>query len=402
MKKWIIFVTTIILCFAMIIPSSLVYADDLGLNSYIVIDAETGYIMYEHNADIPYAPASITKVMTMYLIFEAIANGQISMDDMVTITDQVRYVQRDGNSQVWLVPGQNWSVRELIKTIAVPSASDAAIAMGEFIAGSEVNFVAMMNNKARELGLTNTFFANPHGLDAPGHQMSARDIAILSQRLIMDFPEVIEFSRMETYTPPSWHLNLNGVPYSLMPSTYQALLRRNRGVVDGLKTGFTRQAGHCMTVTATINGRKTIIVIMGAQGDIHRRDVIEDFIRVQIPTNFQALRVANNNESIENISIPRARETAIPVGTLRDVSVVAPRNNPLVTQVVELNEGVRAPLNEGDEVGTITYFVEEQAVYQVPVYALEDVPAANIFVRILRGIGSIFSGLYNWITNTFF
>lgn len=404
MKKYMGLVTIIILCLTLIIPSTAAYADqlNLGIKSYFVMDAETGYILYENNADQAFAPASITKIMTMYLIFEAIENGQISIDDMVAPTEQVRSVQHPENTQLFLVPGREFPVRELISAIAVPSASDAAIAMGEHIAGSEQDFVALMNERARDLGLTNTNFVNPHGLDAPGHVMSARDIAILSQRLIMDYPEVLQYSNQQVYTPPEWHVDAFGNRFYPLPSTYRNLLRNNAGVIDGLKTGYTLDAGFSMSVTANIAGRKYIVVVMGAESQAHRQSIIENIIRTEIPTNFQSIRVTEEDDIIDNVSIPRARQAYVPVGTLKNVALVVPRANPEAEQVVTINEGIRAPLNAGDEVGLITYYVDDQAVHTVPVYALEDVPQANIFVRFLRGFVSIFTGSFNWIKNTFF
>lgn len=403
-KKILGLITTIILCLTLIIPSTAAYADqlNLGIKSYLVIDAETGYVLYQDNADQAFAPASITKIMTMYLIFEALENGQISIDDMVIPSEQVRSVQHPENTQLFLVPGREFPVKELISAIAVPSASDAAIAMGEHIAGSEQDFVALMNERARELGLTNTNFVNPHGLDAPGHVMSARDIAILSQRLIMEYPQVLQYSSQQVYTPPAWHVDAFGNKFYPLPSTFRSLLRNNVGVIDGLKTGYTTDAGFSMSVTANIAGRRYIIVVMGAESQAHRQSIIENIIRSEIPANFQTVRVTEESDIIDNLSIPRAHQTYVPVGTLKNVALVVPRTNPEAEQVVTINEGIRAPLNAGDEVGKVTYYVEGQAVHTAAVYALEDVPQANIFVRIIRGFVSIFTGAFNWIKNTFF
>lgn len=407
MKKTLVLVTSIILCLSLIIPSSFAYASNMDVNSYIVLDAETGYILYERNADIPYPPASITKIMTMYLIFEALENGQISKDQVVVPSEQVRSVQQPSNSQVFLDPGSElFTVDKLIQAIAVPSGSDAAIAMAELIAGSETNFVRMMNDKAKELGLTNTVFRNPHGLDAPGHVMSARDIAVLSQRLVVDFPEVTNYSSQQMYYPPSEQRNIQGQPYQPQPSTFIGLLRRH-SEVDGLKTGFTSEAGYCITATANVGDRKFVIVIMGVNTGERsssirlREDYVSTFIN-SIASDFETLPVHSANQTIEEVSIPRARQASVPIGTNKDIAIVVPRESNEVTHTIQLREGLRAPLSQGEEVGTITYYVQEQPVHTAPLYALEDVTQANIFVRIIRGIGSFFSGIYNWIRNTFF
>ncbi|QNO16230.1 D-alanyl-D-alanine carboxypeptidase [Alkalicella caledoniensis] len=401
MKKHLRILSILVLTI-LLFPSSLAFGqEDINLNSYIVIDSETGYVLYENNPDIPYAPASITKVMTMYLIFEALESGQISKDEIVVPGEQVRTVQRPGNSQIFIEPGSElFTVDELIKAIAVPSGSDAAIAMAEHIAGSEINFVTMMNDKARELGLTNTQFRNPHGLDSQDHYMSARDIATLSRRLVVDFPDVTNYSRQQIYNHPPTQKDAFGGSYAPQPSTFRNLLRRHPEV-DGLKTGYTSQAGYCITATANLSGRKYIIVLMGAESVAQRETYVGDFMR-SIGNEFQPLSVSRENDTIKDIAIPRARDNAYPVGTLKDVSIVVPRSNPAAEQVITLNDGIKAPLSKGDEVGTITYVVGEQEVYSVPLYVLEDVPQANIFMRFFRGIGSFFSWIYNTIRNTFF
>ena len=400
MKKHLRFISMLILSI-LLIPSTLAHGqDDIDLNSYIIIDAETGYILYENNADTAYAPASITKVMTMYLVFEALENNQISLGETVVPGEQVRSVQQPQNTQLFLEPGTElFTVEELIKAIAVPSASDAAIALAEHVAGSEVNFVSMMNDKATELGLTNTQFRNPHGLDAQNHYMSARDIALLSQRLVIDFPDVLNYSSLQTYTPPKEHTNIYGQSY-FFTSTFRNLLRNHREI-DGLKTGYTLDAGYCITTTANIGERKYIIVLMGAESIKIREDYIAQFLS-NIGSNFQKLVVATEGQTIEQVAIPRAKDTQYPVGTMADVTLVAPRSNPIADKTITLNEGVRAPLSKGDEVGTITYSVDEQEVYTAPLYAMEDVPQASFFARILRGIASFFSWVYNSIRNIFF
>lgn len=394
MKK--MFTSLFLLIFSIIIllPTGSVTAQEFNLRSYIVMDAQTGYVMYEKNADIPLPPASITKAMTMYLIFEALEKGQITLDEKVTAGPRVKTAQTPGAQTLFLEPGHQVSVRELLTTIAVPSANDAAVAMAERIAGSEMQFVAMMNDKARELGLTNTLFQNSHGLDTPNHYMSARDIAILSQRLINDFPQVLEFSSIETYRTREqtnhWGETL------FYESTFRTLLRKHKGIIDGLKTGYTEEAGRCITATAIINGRRVIIVLMGAESVSQRDNYIEQFM-TKIVTDFRSVNVAQKENPIEEIPIPRAKNKLVQVGTLNDVNLMVPNVNPDVIQQIVINEGVRAPLNKGDEVGKVMYYIGEQLVYETAIYTLEDVPQANIIVRFFRGIGNLFSKLFNLI-----
>ena len=238
-----------------------VSAEDLAPNakSTILIEESTGKILYEKNSDEKRAPASMTKVMSMLLIMEALDNKQISLNDEVTISQNAADM---GGSQLFLQPNQTAKVEDLLKGIAVASGNDAVVAMAEKIAGSEEKFVDMMNKKAKELGLENTQFKNPHGLDEEGHYTSAHDMAIMAKELIkhkniLNYTSIYEEYLTKSDGTKLWMVNTN------------KLVKFYKGV-DGLKTGFTQTAGYCLTATAMKNNTRLISVVMGEDTSANR------------------------------------------------------------------------------------------------------------------------------------
>ena len=230
---------------------------DIDTPSAILMEAATGQVIYEKDADTVLAPASITKIMTLILIFEAIEDGSINMEDPVTVSE---YAASMGGSQVFLEPGEIQSVRTMIKCIAVASANDACVAMAEHISGAENVFVDKMNEKARELGMSNTHFINCCGLDVDGHTSSARDVAVMSRELINNHPQIKEFSSiwMESIT----HITRKGEKDFVLTNTNK--LMKQYAYATGLKTGSTSKAGCCLSGTANKDGIDLIAVVMAA------------------------------------------------------------------------------------------------------------------------------------------
>lgn len=250
-------------CFLIFSFLLIVKAEELDLapnsKSAILMSYDTGEIIFEKNANEALPPASMTKVMSMLLIMEAIDSHKVSMDDQVSIS---KHASSMGGSQVFLQEGEVYKVKELLKGIAIASGNDAVVAMAEFIAGSEEAFVAMMNEKAKSLGLANTTFKNPHGLDEEGHLVSSKDMAVIARELI-SHSAILEFSSIyEDYLKKNdgssiWLVNTN------------KLVRFYDGV-DGLKTGYTSSAGYCLTATAKKNNTRFISVVMGVDDSAKR------------------------------------------------------------------------------------------------------------------------------------
>ena len=240
---------------------------DVNADSAVLMEAETGTILYAKNADQALPPASVTKIMTLLLVMEAIADGKLGWDDMVQTSE---YAASMGGSQVFLEPGEEMSVTEMVKCVVVSSANDAAVALAERVAGSEAAFVRRMNERAAELGMKNTVFYNTNGLDddVDGHVSSARDIAIMSRELITKHPKILEFSSI-------WMDSIRNGAFGL--TNTNRLVRFYRGA-NGLKTGSTAKAKFCISATAERGGMQLIAVVMAAPSRDERNEIAKKLL----------------------------------------------------------------------------------------------------------------------------
>ena len=345
--------------------------------SIILVEKETGTVIYEKNADEKRAPASVTKVMTMLLIMEAVDSGRISFDDTVTAS---AYAASMGGSQVFLKEGEQMSVRDMLKSITVASANDACVAMAEYIAGSEEAFVSMMNEKAASLGMENTHFQNTNGLDdtATDHFTTARDISIMSREL-MKHETIFEFSSI-------WMDSIRNGEFGL--TNTNRLIRFYKGA-NGLKTGSTSRAGFCISATAERDGMTLICVIMGAP----TRDARNEAAKKALDYGFANYSLYTSEEKIfEKIPVVRGKNSCC---TLKADGFVYLCNKGQLNDlkpIVEIPEYVTAPLPAGETVGCITFSVGETVLGQVPVYTTEDLPEVtfgDIFVKMLKKIVNI-------------
>ncbi len=395
MKKTFCLLFTVALLLTMAVPAG---AEQPSNTAALIMDFETGQILYAENIDAPLPPASITKLMTMHLVFEAIAEGKIQLDDQVKASANASSLP-DGSSTIFLGTGEVLTVDELLEAVAIISANDAGIALAEYIAGSESAFVAMMNEKANELGLTNTTFINAHGLHTEGHVMSARDIAILTRATLEKYPEILDYSskkflRMERET------RYVRQGYFDMHSTYASLIGwRN---IDGLKTGWTPEAGRCITVTATEGSRRYIVVVMGEE-TIPLRDKRVKELLAQAFDQFQPSVPVKAGEVIDSISIELAKEKEAEIVPVKDVTLVMSRTDKLedFEERIEILPNLKAPMEKGDVVGTLSYHKNGELVTAVDLVLNENAEKASFLTRILRYLSQIFVDLGNWIVGLF-
>ncbi|MTI94804.1 MAG: D-alanyl-D-alanine carboxypeptidase [Firmicutes bacterium] len=394
MKKILIFAITALLMLGAVIPAHAgLQPFEVEAKAALVMDYDTGQILYAHNIDEALPPASITKLMSMYLIFEALESGQISLDEKVTASSNV--LMSADSSQIFLAPGEELTVKELLLSIAIISANDAGVAMAEHIAGSEGAFITLMNDKARELGMTQTNFANVHGLDAANHHMSARDIAILSRAILRDFPDVLDYSSIrhlrldrETRYVREGHFDLN--------STFTSLIGwRN---VDGLKTGWTPQAGRGITATSLHNDRRVIAVVLGTE-TIAIRDAETKKLIDYGHDQFEPRTVLETEVVVETLNIANAREREVNVVLQSDATVLLKPEMSVADLHVEKEfmDDIAAPLAEGEQVGTYRLLWDEETVLEIPLTVNEDVTQANFFVRTLRYLSDALTQLGGWI-----
>jgi len=365
-----------------------------GCSAYLLMDFETGQVLEAYNIDAALPPASITKLMTMHLVFEALANGQISLADEVKASANASNFAPD-ESQIFLGTGEVLTVEELLKAVATISANDAGTALVEHIAGSESAFVAMMNEKARELGMANTTFVNSHGLHHPDHVMSARDIAILTRATIMSYPEILDYSSIK-FVRLERDKRYVRQGYFDMPSTFAGLIGW-RGL-DGLKTGWTPEAKRCIVVTAEENGRRYIAVVMGAETTAARDQKVKELLSLGLD-HYAPRKVLSSDDVIETIKIKNAKVMNQPLVPAQDVTLVMRRD---MTEAdferqVSIRPGLKAPLNKGDAVGTLTYTRNGEEVASVDLVVQQDVGKANFLVRSLRFLSDVFADLGKWI-----
>ena len=349
---------------------------DIPAKSALLMDMATGTILYEQNAHEPLAPASVTKVMTMLLIMEAIDSGKIGWDDQVTASEAAA---AKGGSQIYLKVGESMSVSDMVKSIAVSSANDCACAMAEHIAGSEAAFVTMMNDRAKDLGMNDTTFVNCTGLDdseeAKNHRTSAYDIALMSRELMRNHPDIRKFTTI-------WMDTVRNGSFGL--SNTNKMVRFYAGAT-GLKTGFTSGAGYCLSATAQREGMELVAVVMGCETSKERFAACKSLLDYGFA-----------NYAIVSPQLPAKMEVPVRLGTDATVKAVPSQQNALlvdkgqksaITTQVTLDPSVTAPVSKGQRLGTLTVKSSQQVLTQIPLVAEKPVMKltwGQVFGKLLR------------------
>lgn len=351
--------------------------------SALLMDMATGTVLYEQNPHEKLAPASVTKVMTMLLIMEAIDSGKIKWEDTVTTSESAA---AKGGSQIYLKVGETMTVSDMVKSIAVSSANDCACAMAEHIAGSEAAFVERMNQRAKELGMNDTNFVNCTGLDdaenAKEHLTSAYDIALMSRELMKNHPDIKKFTTI-------WMDTVRGGAFGL--ANTNKLVRFYRGAT-GLKTGFTSGAGYCLSATAERDGLGLIAVVMGAETSQERFAACKSMLDY----GFANYALVQPEVTEGSVPVRLGKENAVKAIPSEPVQLLidkAQSNQVLVETVLE--EEVTAPVSKGQRLGTLTVKVGEQVIKQVPMVAdvgVERLSWGDIFVMILRALAMAKNG----------
>lgn len=350
-------------------------ADEIVLQlsspSAILMEASTGTVLYEKNPDEVRSPASITKIMTLLLTFEALEKGRIKLEDEVSTSAHAKSM---GGSQVFLEEGEVQTVDTMIKCIAVASGNDASVAMAEFIAGSEEAFVQMMNEKAAELGMGNTHFLDCCGLSSDSeHHTTARDVAIMSRELITRYPQVYQYTKiwMEDIT----HVTKQGSKSFTLSSTNKLL--KQYQWATGLKTGSTSAAKYCLSATANKNGIDLIAVIMGAPDFKVRFSEARSLLEYGFAKT--RLYVDENKEELAPIQIQGGKEACVdvkPEGAFRYLDVTGNDFSQIEKSLV-YKERIEAPISAGDQVGSIEYKMQGKNIGSVAIVAAKDVEKAH-------------------------
>lgn len=340
--------------------------------SVLLMEASSGKVLYEKDADTKRPPASVTKVMTILLIYDALAAGKIQKEDVVTTSE---YAASMGGSQVFLEAGEEQTVDTLLKCIVVSSANDACVAMAEYIAGTEEAFVQQMNERARSLGMENTVFKNCNGLDTDGHVTTARDIALMSRELITKYPDVYEYTKiwMDTIV----HRTKKGEEEFGLSNTNKLI--RQYSYATGLKTGSTGEAKFCLSATAQKDGIDLIAVIMAAP------DVKARFADAQTLLNygFSICRKYEDSdwESVQKtVKVERGEEDQVEVMPNSGFSYLDVSGADLskVEKKVVPKSSLKAPVEKGQKAGTVQYLLNGEKIGEVDLVAVDDVPSMSL------------------------
>lgn len=336
--------------------------------SAILMDVLTGEVLYEKNADEPRHPASITKIMTILLAYEAIEAGHASMDDIVTISERAESM---GGTQAFLAAGQAFPLSDLLKAVVVASANDASVAIAEHLAGSVEAFVELMNRRAKELGMTNSHFVNPHGLDDPEHKMSARDVAIVSRELLRRFPQVLELSSVWTYT-------FKVADNCCLLTNTNRMIRNYEGI-DGLKTGWTSKSGYGISATGSRGETRLVAVVMGHDNPSTRFEEAARLLSWGF-SGWESMFIVNGGELLREIPIFEGDHRTLGLVTARDLGVLVRKGKAKsLSQVMEVPNYLVAPVKQGEVLGALIVRDGENEVGRVELLADKDVPRLSLW-----------------------
>ena len=352
--------------------------------SAIMIEASTGEILYEKNANEKLAPASMTKMMSMLLIMEQIEKGTLSWDEQVTVSENASSM---GGSQIFLETGEKMSVQDLLKGISIASGNDATVAMAERIAGSEDAFVKMMNERAKELGLTSTNFKNATGLDDENHYSSAHDMAMIAKELvkhdkILEFTGTYEDYLRQNTDKSFWLVNTN------------KLVRYYQGV-DGLKTGFTNTAGYCLTSTALRDDLRLITVVMNEPDPSSRSKETSALLDYGFNL-YQMNNILSKDTIIGKVKVDLGQIEEVEVIPTEDVKILSKKNETSgeITYEKTINK-LKAPIKQGDIIGNITILEDGNKIKTIDLTVQEDVSKVGFFKALLRNYEDILKGNMN-------
>ena len=352
--------------------------------AYFLMDAASGAVLAEHNADVQLPPASLTKMMTTYVLAKEMAAGRVRKDDMVVISENA-WSQNPlfaGSSLMYIKPGVDVSIQDLEWGVVISSGNDATVALAEHLAGSEAVFAEMMNKAAQELGMTGSYFVNSHGLPDPRHLMTARDLATLSKAIITRYPEHYAIYKEREFTFNNIRQYNRNTLLGVDPT------------VDGLKTGHTSEAGYCLVASALRDDMRLIAVVMGTASTKARKEAAGSLLNYGFRF-YETVEVFGAMHELEKPRIWKGQQDLVSVGLIDRTVLTLPRGKAkdLVTSV-ELDPQLVAPLAVGDRVGTLKLSLGDKTVSETPVVALQAVEAGGFFVRLWDTIVMWISALF--------
>ena len=379
MKKIIYLILLTPFCIDLFAQSMVPKAPKLNLDSYILLEANTNTVIAEFNSENQISPASMTKVMSGYVIADQIANGAISLDDKVLVSEKA---WKTGGSKMFIEAGKRVSVRDLLSGIVIQSGNDATVAMAEYVAGSEEGFVDFMNAYASELGLSNTLFQNAVGWTDSNHFSSVNDLAQLTKALIANFPDHYETYKEKEFTFSGIRqLNRN------------KLLWRDDSV-DGVKTGHTESAGYCLISSAKRNDMRLIAVVAGSPSENERLISSQRLLEYGFRF-FATQKLISKDSEITTAKVWGGKMDEVALGTKEDILLTLPRSDfKNIKANYNFKNNIQAPISNGDVIGDIEFISDDRVVLSAPLVAIESVEAKGFF-------GRIWARIVFWILSLF-
>ena len=382
MKKIIIVLLFLILPFTIRAATTVSNEINLAENakSAILIEQSTGQIIFEKNSHEKIAPASMTKMMSLLLIMEKLDASKIKLDDIVTVSKNASSM---GGSQILLEENEKMSVEDLLKGVSIASGNDAVVALAEYVAGTEENFVDMMNSKAKDLGLLETNFKNCHGLDEANHYSSAHDMGMIAKELL-NYEDILNYTKVyETYLREDtdrkiWLVNTN------------KLVRFKEGV-DGLKTGYTKTAGYCLTATMKKDNMRIIATVMGEDSIDNRNSEVSTMLDYGF-SQYKMQKYISKNKVLKEIKNDKIKDNSIKVVPINDVNILTKFDEDLNVSYNIKIDNIKTNIKRGDKIGILTVKNNGKIVSKVSLTVKEDVKKANLFELYLKYLKDIASG----------
>jgi len=343
----------------------------VNARAYILMDYDSGQVLAESKADERMEPASLTKLMTSYVIYKEMRDGRIKLNDMVTISERA---WRMGGSRTFVPVGKKVSVEDLLKGMIVQSGNDATVALAEYVGGSESVFVSMMNQEAKRLGMTGTHFVDSTGMPNPDHYTTARDLAVLTRAIIREYPDHYQLYSMRTFT-------FNGITQH----NRNKLLWRDKSV-DGVKTGHTESAGYCLVASALQDKMRLISVVLGTDSEEARAEESQKLLSYGFRF-YETHRLYAANQALSTVRIWKGASEKLPVGLKHELYVTIPRGEySKLDAQMKLKQPIIAPASKGALYGSLNVSLDGQTLAVKPLVALQDVAEGDIFQQVVDDI----------------
>ena len=346
-------------------------APSVAASSYYLMDFNSGRVLAEKDPDKRVAPASLTKIMTVYVVFRELKAGHLTLDEKVTISQNA---WETGGSKMFVEVNKQVAIEDLLQGVVIQSGNDASVALAEHVAGSEQTFATMMNEQASRLGMVNSNFENATGLPMPNHYSSAHDLAILAQALIKEFPDYYRWDSQKEFT-------YNGITQQ----NRNQLLWRDASV-DGVKTGFTDDAGYCMVASAKREDMRLIAVVMGTASPNARANESQSLLNYGFRF-FETHRLYEAGKALSEARVRKGETSKLSVGVAEDIYVTAPRKHfSELKAESQVDKAVLAPINKGDTVGTLNVTLAGETILSKPLVAMDSVAEGGFFRRLYDAV----------------